>query len=470
MTQPFIAQSPARKTVALARRTVFKIAAIGGVTVAGAMIGHQALPDGSVVAITLAALCLSVWATGLVPEAWTALLFLLLASILNVAPTVVVFSGFASPTFWLFFSGLVLSSAMTHTGLGTAISPLVGRVTGGSYKMAVTGCVFAGMALAFVLPSAVVRMMLLLPVVVVLAQEAGYDARSNGRTGMMLGAAFGTLLPAFAILPANTPNMILAGAAEAIHAVQLSYFDYLLLHYPVLGLLKGICLAVLIPMLFPASAPRNSARVKSQPLSINAKRLAFILFGTLCLWLTDTLHGISPAWIGLSAALICLVPRSGLVGATCLKDDIGLGGLLFLAGLLGVGAMIADAGVGDAMAHALETLPDVAGPNHGFGSLVGFAALVGISTNLASIPVILTPLAETLATYSGLSLTTVLMTQVVAFSTPLLPYQVPPLIIAKEISNLSLGAITKLCLAMFVVTTLVLLPLDIVWWHLLGRL
>ncbi|MDF3423966.1 SLC13 family permease [Sulfitobacter sp. KE43] len=448
----------------------FKWMVVFCVTGASVLFAQYILPGAPAAPVILAAVCLALWATGIVPEAWTALLFILVASVLGLAAPIVVFSGFTSPTFWLFFAGLVLSAAMTHTGLGQSVSPLVGRFLGQSYRMAVAGCVLAGVLLAFVLPSAMVRLMILLPVVGLLVEEAGYETGSNGRTGMLLGAAFGTFLPAFAILPANTPNMILSGSAEAIYGLRVSYFNYLLLHFPVLGMLKALCLIIVVPLLFPAPAPQKIKRAAPPRLSPAAKRLGFVLMVTLGLWLTDGIHGISPAWIGMAAALVCLVPHSGLVSPTCLKTDIGLGGLLFLAGFLGVGAIIADAGVGDALAEAAKALPDVTGKLQGIGLVAGFSAVIATLTNVATVPVIVTPLAETLAGFSGLGLSTVLMAQVIAFSTPLLPYQAPPLIVAKEIANLSLGVITKLCLVMFPLTVLVLLPLDILWWHILGRL
>lgn len=470
MRKIFTTTRDPKSKVPVTRLMALKVLVIIIVTAGSMALGWHVLPAGSLSAITLAAFCLLLWATAIMPEAWVALLFMLIASVLNVAPSEVVFSGFSSPTFWLFFSGLILSAATTHTGLGTFLSPFLGRIMGRSYAAAVAGCVFSGILLSFILPSAVVRMMLLLPVVGLVAKEVGYHSQSNGRVGMMLAAAFGTFLPAFTILPANTPNMILVGATEAIYGLRLSYFDYLLLHFPVLGFLKGLCLIGAILILFPAPAPEKIKQKSPQKLLPHAKRLAFLLVCTLGLWLTDGVHGISPAWIGLSAALICLVPSFGFVRAKCLKEDVGLAGLLFLAGLLGLGAVVAETGLGSAVTAVLQTMPKLTAPSQGAAILVGLGSFVGIATNLASIPVILTPLADSLADYTGLSMKMVLMTQVVAFSTPLLPYQVPPLIVAKEVGNLSLSVITKLCLTMLMVTILILLPLDLVWWSLLGRL
>jgi len=79
-------------------------------------------------------------------------------------------------------------------------------------------------------------------------------------------------------------------------------------------------------------------------------------------------------------------------------------------------------------------------------------------------------MAQDLANITGLPLETVLMTQVLGFSNVFLPYLAPPLIFAMQAANLPTGAVTRLCLALFVISALVLTPLDFLWWHILGLL
>jgi hypothetical protein len=83
-----------------------------------------------------------------------------------------------------------------------------------------------------------------------------------------------------------------------------------------------------------------------------------------------------------------------------------------------------------------------------------------VVTNLAGVPAIMTPMAEHLADITGLSTNAVLMTQVLAFSNVLLPYQAPPLITAIALGNMSIRKVSKVCLATFVITSVVLLPIN----------
>ncbi len=95
---------------------------------------------------------------------------------------------------------------------------------------------------------------------------------------------------------------------------------------------------------------------------------------------------------------------------------------------------------------------------------------VGLATTLPGIPAVLTPFADSLARVSGLSLETVLMIQVLSFSTPLLAYQGPPVAVAVQLGWVTLADATKLLLAIAAITLLVLLPLDYLWWRLLGAI
>jgi hypothetical protein len=95
---------------------------------------------------------------------------------------------------------------------------------------------------------------------------------------------------------------------------------------------------------------------------------------------------------------------------------------------------------------------------------------VAIVTNLAGVPATMTPLAGDLAHITGLSLETVLLTQVFGFSNTFLPYQAPPLIFAMQTADLPTGAVTRLCFALFLISALVLTPLSFLWWYVLGLL
>jgi di/tricarboxylate transporter len=134
--------------------------------------------------------------------------------------------------------------------------------------------------------------------------------------------------------------------------------------------------------------------------------------------------------------------------------------------------MVDQSGLGHRMATAiLQWLP--LAPDHpalNFASLATVSTLVSMITTLPGAPTVLTPLADQMARASGLPLEAVLMSQVLGFSNPILPYESAPLVVAMQLGGERPAAAQKLCLLLATVTVLVLLPLDYLWWRLLGWL
>ncbi|EJN7008115.1 anion permease, partial [Klebsiella pneumoniae] len=217
------------------------------------------------------------WATSLLPEFITALLFFAAAMMAKIAPPEVIFGGFASSAFWLVFSGFVLGIAIRKTGLADrAAQALSARLTD-SWPRMVASVVLLSYALAFVMPSNMGRIALLMPIVAAMARRAGIADGSRGWFGLALAVGFGTFQLSATILPANVPNLVMSGAAEGSYGIHLNYVPYLLLHTPVLGWLKGAVLVALICWLFPGKPhpPRDLAPLP--PMSRDEKRLAWLL-------------------------------------------------------------------------------------------------------------------------------------------------------------------------------------------------
>lgn len=441
------------------------LAAWSAIAQPAGMSTEQALTFG-VMLVTLA-----IWGTGLVPG-YVGSTFLFTALILGeLATPQEVFSSFSSSAIWLVVAGFVIGAAITHSGLGARMGAVARPHLSKSYATLILGLMLLGMALGFVMPSSLGRAAVLVPVGMALADALGLGKGSTGRTGVAVVIAIGTNMPSFAILPSNIPNIILSGVAEQSLGVQFSYADYLLLHYPVLGLLKSAIIVGLVLFFFPAQVQANDMPAEQREGSGRHQvALMAILLATLGLWATDQLHGINAAWIGLGASLVLMVPQLGFVPPPAFKSSVDFSMLLFVAGALTLGTIVNSSGLGDIIAtEAFAVLPLQAGEDFmNFVSLSLLGAGTSIFTTMPGVPAVLTPLAPELAQTTGFSLNAVLMTQVIGFSTVLFPYQVGPLIVAMGLAGESTRPLLKVTAALFVVTVLVLLPLDFLWWKLLG--
>lgn len=343
-------------------------------------------------AALLVVFAIASWTFGLLPEPLTTMTFFLLVVVFRVAAPEVVFSGFTSSAWWLLFGGSITAIAVEITGLGKRLAALLFR-RWTTYPQAVIAVAVASIGLAFVMPSTLGRILLLMPIVIAYAEGLGLERGQSGWIGIIFTAAAVTYMPSTAILPANIPNSILMGAADTLYGVKLTYAPYLLLHFPVLGILKTAALIAVVCWFCPEPARLRKAGTGALgPMSPDEKRLSLILAGSLLLYVTDSLHGISPAWIALGAGILCLLPPIGMIPTKTLSQKLNFVSLIYIAGILSIGAVVADSGLGEAISAKFLEIAHLTPGN----TITNVAAVAGIDfilttlTGVTGAPAVLT--------------------------------------------------------------------------------
>ena len=419
------------------------------------------------------ALCLLViglWALAALPEHIVALLFFLLAMLFAVAPPAVVFSGFASGTLWLVLGGLILAEAVNRTGLGERLARVaVGNRTLSSRAL-ITTVVLVSSLLCVLMPATVSRILLLLPIMAAVAQRLGLKPGSVGYDGVALAVIMANYQIGTAFLPANAPNLVLAGAAETLYQVTFIYAEWLLVQLPVMGVLKGIAVVVLLCLLFPDETRDAEAPVASKPMSREEKRLVAILLLAVTLWATDFMHHIHPGWIGLGAGLCTLLPGIGVMPITSFTERVKLTPFFYIAAILGLGALMVETGLSRALGDALQArLPLERGADAANFAVLTLLATItgGLVTNVAQ-PALLAPLASHFAEAAGWPIKAALMTIVLGFTTAVFPFQVPPMLVGAQVAGLNLRRVLRITVPLAAVSLLVLLPINYVWWRAIG--
>jgi anion transporter len=381
----------------------------------------------------------------------------------------VVFSGFTSATLWLVLGGLIMAEAVNQTGLARRLAvPLFERFTK-SYGRLVVAVVAASILLSFFMPTTVGRVLLLLPIVMALAGRVGFEHGSNGYNGLCLATITATYQCGTTVLPANAPQLVLAGSAEALYGLHISYAEYLWVQFPVLGLLKGAAIAGFAYWLFPAEARPAPVVPTSAPLTSEQRRISAILLAALALWATDFLHGIQSGWIALAGGIACLLPRVGAMPVAAFHE-VRLGPYFYVGATLGLGLVIQTTGLSDGLGRLLHgALPLSPGADFtNFMMLSVLTTLTGLFTTNPAQPAVLAPLAESFAQATGWSLKAGLMIIAVGFSTFVLPYQVPPAMVGLQVGALRVAAMLRFALPLAVFNLVIMVPLQYLWWRLIG--
>ena len=133
------------------------------------------LPPGVMRAAGVIVVVIGLWATAVIPEYFTSIIFFFLAVTLTDIPPQVIFSGFHSTASWMVFGGLVIGHAVHTTGLGSRIAGTLVGYFGGSYFGIIARTVVGAALMAFVLPSNMGRIMIMLPIFLGLQGFDGVD-------------------------------------------------------------------------------------------------------------------------------------------------------------------------------------------------------------------------------------------------------------------------------------------------------
>ena len=168
--------------------------------------------------------------------------------------------------------------------------------------------------------------------------------------------------------------------------------------------------------------------------------------------------------------MACLAPGIAIVPAKTFSERMSLAILVYVAAIIGVGAVVAHSGLGARLSVLLIEWARLEPGADLYNLAVVFAlsVLTGVATTLIAQPAVLAPLAADIAKAADLPLMTVLMTYVVGFSVILFPYQSGPLVVAMQLGGVSTRQGVRITLAMGGCSIAILAPLAYLWWRVLG--
>ena len=147
--------------------------------------------------------------------------------------------------------------------------------------------------------------------------------------------------------------------------------------------------------------------------------------------------------------------------------DVRLGSFFYVGAAIGLGAVVNESGLGELLGRTLQNSLQIR-PGADFTNFMVlslFATLVGLITTNPAQPAVVAPFAAQFADAAGWPLEAALMTMAVGFTTVILPYQVPPAVVGIHAAGLSMRTVMRLVVPLAVVSIVVLLPLDYLWWR-----
>ncbi|WP_419782230.1 SLC13 family permease [Malaciobacter marinus] len=413
--------------------------------------------------ITLIFSTIAYWATNIIPLYFSSLIFLFTCLVFTLSPKEIIFSGFSSSAFWLVFSGMIIATAIKNVNLNNRFSNFFSIIKNISYlKLLIYISIFC-IAFSFLMPSSVVRVVLLVPLAITIANALGFEEKDKGYIGILLTFILCSSIPAFTILPANVPNMILSGLTKEIYDFELLFSHYLLSNFFVLGFLKNIIIVALIYLFFKDEIKQNKIKKENSSFSKNEKIVMITLLIMLSFWLTDFIHKISPSIIAMTGVLFLAYPSINIIKSKDI-NSINFSSLIFVAAIISLGSIIAN---NEFIKESLLSVINLYSPSEyklfDYIKVTTLMSLSGIIITQPTIPAIFTPMAEQLSNISSFSLNEIFMMQVAAFSNVYFPFQAPPLAVGLALSGMKQKHMLKIVLVLAIICIVFLYPLEYLW-------
>lgn len=433
----------------------------------------EGMPQQAMVALGLIGMTVLLWATMAIPQPAAAVLFIFLVLVTGAAPPQAAVSGFLSSSLWLVFGGLLIGTAAEKTGFGRYIARrFLGRFRS-SYPALVLGAIVGSTMLSLLVPSNMGRLAITVPVVLALANDAGYRLGSNGHIGLVLIAAVGNFAVAQGVLPGNLLNIMIVGAGETLYGLHVTYMHYMLLCAPVLGLAKALVIWRLIVWLHPAPVPRpDDGSQHGDDLSPEAARVGLILGAAILLWATDFWHGIKPGWVALMAGALCIVPGVGVLPWREAFNPRRLLIILWVGTVLSLAAVMTESGASTLVSGTLASISGIEGqsPVYGYFAMAYLSSLLAsLATIAGGVPTMAATAAE-ISSATGLPIDTAVMAIAAGMSAMFFPYIATPIVVGLTMGQVSQRAALPFMVTTALVTCVIIIPLNAAWWWILGVL
>lgn len=445
-----------------------------GCLLAGLLGPLAAVPASTQLTLGLVLAAVILWTTEPVPLEFSSFAVLLALPAFGLLDFAGSFAPFASKTIWLTFAGMVVSLALAETGLGTWLAAITIQGFGRSPFRLLSGLHFLGLLAAIVIPSGVVRVLVLIPIGLAIIETLGAQKNRPLYTAVLLSLVCSTLYGGFGILTGAVPNLVVAGQFEQYSGEVIYWSTWIAWMFPILGCMRTLLSLAVIWFFFGRRidnfpSPQRTTHSLRIPLESMQKRILGILLTGIAFWATDAVHHIHPVYIGLGLVLFCCIPGWGPLPFENIRK-INFPFLFYLAAFFSLAAALEKNGF-NAFFFALVKPIWVRSPDAWF-TAYGSAALLPIPLNflmdVAATAGLITLPMLTLGQAHGLSPLAVAMCVGMSATLIFLPYQAASFMAAYSFRKFSLGDLILCMLCISVLTLVFLFPLNLVYWHLFG--
>ncbi len=297
---------------------------------------------------------LILWVTTPIPIYLTSIMAILLLPLVGaVKEQKDAFVMLGNEVIWLMVSAFVLTSAIIKSQLGRRFALWMVTKFGKTPRMTLFTLIVINFVIAFFVPSTTARATLMVPICLILLDiYKAMPGESNLGRVMMLQGLQADALATSGVMTATAGNIIAVGFINSQAGGHIGYMQWLLASMPT-AIVTMVIIFFLGLKIFSIKDELNFSNAistleeelrKLGAFSEQEKRAMVIFLLTVVLWATGDYHkqwfgfGISTEQTAVLAALLCLLPKIGLL--TWKEANIKWDLMIFAAGAYAVGGAL----------------------------------------------------------------------------------------------------------------------------------
>ena len=305
-------------------------------------------------ALAVASFMIIAWISEVMPHAVTGLIGCYLFWVLGVAKFDLAFGGMVDQTPWFLFGAGLIGMMATKSGLARRLAYLVMRRAGTSYSRILLGLILTSFLLTLLVPSGLACVVIMATVALGLMEALGAPRGSNIGKGIFVTLTY-TAGCFDKMVIAGASTILGRGLIERATGIHIYWSLWFFAFLPCV-LITIFFIWRLVLWLYPPEKMAHEgvgvyledALVKMGPWTSAEKRAMILMLLAIGLWMTDLLHQISPAVIGIGAGLLALTPGLGLLDQEDLKRYNFLP-MLFVAAAISMGDVLVQTRALDAL-------------------------------------------------------------------------------------------------------------------------
>ena len=315
-------------------------------------LGSVTLSEGGKNCLALSLGAVVMWASGVAQPGYTGILYCALLVLMQVVPDAdgvpsmaatvsVAFGAWTKGTMWIVVGAYLIAGAVKDSGLGQRIAYAFMLKFVKSAKSLILSIFALTFVLALLIPHPFPRAFLILAVVSVIAESAGYGEDDRGKLGFLIFAA-AVPCSMFFMTGDSTLNPLVASYG-ANGGAAIGFVDWFI-YMSVPMVVATLCTIVLALALFKPSKElvydREDVLAKQAALGkLSEKEIRTIVWLVIAIALWLTVSGDYLAWVTLVIGVLMAMPVIGEVLTPASWGSVDIKTLMFLTAAMAIGSV-----------------------------------------------------------------------------------------------------------------------------------